>query len=219
MFLFSLVAITRYLDKLINELQIQLATKHGYEIESHEVETQDGYILTLHHILNKNRIANRPVLIMHGLLSSSADFVNIGPGKAIALLLADNMYDVWLGNQRGNTWSRKHAFLDPNQNPGRFFNFSYHEIGMFDLPAMIDYILDYTHQEKLFYVGHSQGTTSFFAMGSEKPEYNSKVKLMVALAPVAYLKHIPNDILQLVGTDYLDVFNVSIPFKKIVFFA
>jgi len=32
-------------------------------------------------------------------------------------------------------------------------------MGEFDIPAMIDTVLKVTHQEKLFYVGHSMGTT------------------------------------------------------------
>lgn len=57
------------------------------------------------------------------------------------------------------------------------------------MPAFIDYILHVTKQEKLFYIGHSQGTGSFFILNSEKPEYNTKIRLMVGLGPVAYLGH------------------------------
>lgn len=41
--------------------------------------------------------------------------------------------------------------------------------------------------DDLIYVGHSMGTTSLFVMLSEKPEYNEKIKLFIALAPVAYM--------------------------------
>lgn len=57
---------------------------------------------------------------------------------------------------------------------------------------MIDYVLESTGQEKLYYVGHSQGTTSFFAFASSQPEYNDKIQLMVALAPVAFMSNIPH---------------------------
>ena len=60
-------------------------------------------------------------------------------------------------------------------------------MGIYDLPTMIDYILKTTGQEKLFYIGYSQGCTQFFVMGSLKPEYNDKIHLAVTLAPAVYL--------------------------------
>lgn len=55
---------------------------------------------------------------------------------------------------------------------------------------MIDYILQHTGEKKLFYIGFSQGTTQFWVLMSLKPEYNEKIHLMSALAPVAYTGHI-----------------------------
>lgn len=65
--------------------------------------------------------------------------------------------------------------------------YSFHEIGYYDLPATIDYILNITKQEQLLYVGHSQGTAVFFVMASTRPEYQRKVKVYAAMAPIAYL--------------------------------
>lgn len=67
---------------------------------------------------------------------------------------------------------------------------SWHEMGIYDLPAMIDYILYQTGEKQLFYIGFSQGTTQFWVLTSLKPEYNRKIKLMSALAPVAYMGHV-----------------------------
>ncbi|KRT82468.1 hydrolase, partial [Oryctes borbonicus] len=148
---------------------------------------------------NNSDQTDKPVVfLMHGLLCSSADWVNIGPEKSLAYILADAGYDVWMGNARGNTWSRKHITYNPNRH-SKFWKFSWHEIGTIDLPTMIDYVLEKTGKQQLFYVGHSQGTTSFFVMGSERPEYNEKIKLMVALAPIAYMSHMTNPFFQIVA--------------------
>lgn len=73
-----------------------------------------------------------------------------------------------------------------------------HEIGVIDIPGMIDYVLLTTGQKQLFYIGHSQGTTAFFVMCSERPEYNAKIKMMHALAPVGYMNHAVSPVLRAV---------------------
>ncbi|XP_052747894.1 lipase 1-like [Galleria mellonella] len=161
----------------------ELITKYGYPLEEHEVITADSYILRMFRIPGNGPV----VLLMHGLFGSADDFVVAGPKNSLAYLLANDGYDVWLGNARGNKHSRRHVSLDP-AGPA-FWKFSWHEIGYYDLPAMIDYSLNVTNRRSLYYIGHSQGTTSFFVMGSERPEYNEKVTLMIALAPSAYLSH------------------------------
>lgn len=50
-------------------------------------------------------------------------------------------------------------------------------MGMYDLPAAVDYILDTTSKPTLDYVGFSMGTTVFWVMLSERPDYAEKVML------------------------------------------
>ncbi|XP_065074233.1 lipase 3-like [Ochlerotatus camptorhynchus] len=170
-------AISRGTEKII--------TDDGYTVEKHQVVTSDGYVLSLFRIPGYR---TTPVFLQHGLLCSSADWVILGPGRSLAYLLADAGYDVWLGNARGNTNSRQHVTMDPKK--AKFWDFSWHEIGLLDLPAMIDYVLEKTGQQSLHYAGHSQGTTSFFVMASLRPEYNGKIRSMHALAPVAFMGHL-----------------------------
>lgn len=60
-------------------------------------------------------------------------------------------------------------------------------MGIFDHPAVIDYILQQTNNSKLYYLGYSQGTTSLMVLLSERPEYNSKIHVASLMAPVAYM--------------------------------
>lgn len=171
-----------------NLLVEDVVRQSGYPFELHHVTTRDGYILAMHRIPPKNVNKNtRVVLVMHGLLGCSADWLVTG-NRSIAYLLSDNDYDVWLGNSRGTTNSKNHTRL--SLESAQFWDFSWHEMGIYDLPAMIDYILYKTGQKQLFYIGFSQGTTQFWVLMSLKPEYNRKIKLMSALAPVAYTGHI-----------------------------
>ncbi|KAJ3658405.1 hypothetical protein Zmor_010143 [Zophobas morio] len=175
----------------------EIISKYGYPVEEHYVTTPDGYILKLHRIPHgaNSVLPAKPVLVMHGLLCSSADWIITGPNHGLGYFLADRGYDVWLGNARGNKFSRNHTTLNPDANP-EFWKFSFHEIGTIDVPAMIDYILGVTKQRQLFHVGYSQGTTSFYIMTSMRPEYNKKVRVHVSLAPVAYMAFVKSPILR-----------------------
>jgi pimeloyl-ACP methyl ester carboxylesterase len=73
-----------------------------------------------------------------------------------------------------------------------FVHYSFHEMGVYDLPAVIDYVLKATGTQKLHYVGHSMGTTMFYVLLSERPQYNSKILAMFSLAPAAFLSHMTN---------------------------
>lgn len=109
---------------------------------------------------------------------------------APAFVAARAGYDVWLGNSRGNTYSQGHTEYDIWKNEKKYWNFSWYEMGMYDLPATFDYISSYTGIEKHAYVGHSQGTTQMYVGLAENEAYfKDKVSIFVALAPVT---KIPN---------------------------
>lgn len=67
-----------------------------------------------------------------------------------------------------------------------------HEVGVYDLKAMIDFILEQTNQTQLIYTGYSQGGTSIFVLLSEHPEYNEKIaSIHLMAAAVFYTKSNP----------------------------
>jgi lysosomal acid lipase/cholesteryl ester hydrolase len=114
--------------------------------------------------------------------------------------LAEEGFDVWMGNARGNYYSRKHVRLNPDAILNTaFWQFSWDEIGNIDLPTMIDYALEKSGRDRLHYVGHSQGTTAFFVMGSLRPNYNQKIISMHAFAPVAYMANNRNPLLMVIS--------------------
>ncbi|XP_042894189.1 lipase 3-like [Penaeus japonicus] len=174
----------------------ELIQARGYPSEVHHVVSPDGYVLELHRIpcgrrhLVHGRYCNtgvrrRVVFIQHCLLCSSADFVMNDPDQALGFVMADAGYDVWLGNTRGNVYSRRHRRLSPKQP--EFWDFSWEEIGRFDMPAMLQYVREVTKTPILDYIGHSMGTTVFFVMMNYHPHINNWIRAMVAMAPVAYM--------------------------------
>lgn len=162
----------------------EILRAYNYPAEDHFVTTEDGYILGMHRVPNPGKPA---VLVMHGMLSSSADYVLMGPEIALAYYLYDQGYDVWMGNCRGNRYSTAHTTLDPAQEA--FWRFSWDEIGRFDIPALIDHVISATGQPSIQYVGHSQGTTVFWVMCHHRPEYNSKILAMHAMAGAAFMSN------------------------------
>jgi pimeloyl-ACP methyl ester carboxylesterase len=123
-------------------------------------------------------------------MDSSDSWVCNYKNNCLPFLLANKGYDVWLGNNRGNKYSRKHGHLNPNTDK-EFWNYSLHEMGTLDLPAMIEFILNKTETNKISYIGHSQGSAQFFAAASLNPEYFSeRLNAMCALGPVTTLDNI-----------------------------
>lgn len=163
----------------------QLATKYGHGAEQHEVTTEDGYIITVFRLGDKNGVS---VMLLPGI-SDVADTFIIRGNTSLAITLANAGYNVWVGNTRGTKFGRRHVTLDPD-NDEEFWNFSLHEIGYYDLAAMIDYVCEKTGEESIVTIAHSQGTTAHYVLCSTRTEYNSRITLTISLAPVAFLNNV-----------------------------
>lgn len=163
---------------------------HGYSTETHKVYTNDGYILIVFRIkpLEVSMRFRKPVILQHGLLGSSDDWLMLGKEKSLAYKLVNAGYDVWLPNARGNIYSRGHKTMSSN-----YWNFSWQEIGQYDLASVIDYIIPIVKKEShhtavfISYIGHSMGASALLALLSTNPRYNSHIRLAILLAPLAFM--------------------------------
>lgn len=150
----------------------EICRAYGFPVMEYGVITDDGYILTIFRIPFGNdeekgpgKIAGierrrPPVFLQHGLIDSADTWILNGPQLSPAFLLANSGYDVFLGNSRGNYYSRKHIRLSPKDKA--FWDFTWVDMGRMDIPKMVDYALKLSKAEKLTYIGHSQGTTQMF---------------------------------------------------------
>ncbi|XP_015280108.1 PREDICTED: lysosomal acid lipase/cholesteryl ester hydrolase-like [Gekko japonicus] len=158
----------------------------GYPSEQYEVQTDDGYFLQLNRIPyglhSPGKKGHNPaVLLVSGVVTDSKCWILNPPNNSIGFALADAGYDVWMINCRGTTWSRRHQNLSIEQE--EFWDFSFHEMGIYDIPAAMKFILMKTKQETLYYIGHSQGASLGLIAFSLLPEFAQKVKLLMLFAP------------------------------------
>ncbi|KAF2482748.1 Alpha/Beta hydrolase protein [Neohortaea acidophila] len=173
---------------------VELCELYGYYAEEHVVQTKDGYLLGLHRLAwrrgeedmsvnaGPNSIQKKCVYLHHGLLMNSEVWVCITEKeRCLPFMLVEQGYDVWLGNNRGNKYSKKNMHYAPTSV--EFWDFSMDQFAFHDIPDSINYVLSTTSQPSLSYIGFSQGTAQAFATLSIHPTLNSKVDVFVALAP------------------------------------
>eukprot|EP00347_Sterkiella_histriomuscorum_P000964 403373853 len=184
-----------------------MTKSHGYPVWSKFIDTADGYTLNIFRIpgprgesLSQSIInsSNRePVLMLHGILSSSEGFIMNGPLIAPVYQIVDTgRYDAWLLNVRGNSYSKQHNFYN-SKSDKQYWQFGFEEMANYDLTAAVDYVLRVTQKKQLTIIGFSQGTTITFASLAMNNEfYKDKVKAFIALAPVITMKNATSSLLK-----------------------
>ncbi|EAL73071.1 hypothetical protein DDB_G0268964 [Dictyostelium discoideum AX4] len=182
----------------------QFIQKHGYPVENHFATTKDGYIISLQRIPNGKKIINNnkklkaSVILQHGLEDIGTTWViQENDYQSLGFILADEGYDVWISNVRGTRYSNKH--LKYNVNDVEYWNFTFDEMSEFDLPCVVDYVINVTGNDKVNYIGHSQGTTMGFIGFKEGSELTKKINTFFALAPVTRVTHCKSVLLNLIS--------------------
>ncbi|MCP9262508.1 Lipase [Dirofilaria immitis] len=151
---------------------VEMILHHGYPAQKFHAYTTDGYILELHRIpFGKNNSftkcrRNRPVFLQHGLLGSSADWVENLPNESFVHI------NFISRPEDGRT--KRHSNWDSDK--------CWDEMAKFDLDAMFNVVLNETKQNSLYYIGYSQGTLIMFAKLSQDSNFSSKSRLVVYIA-------------------------------------
>ncbi|KAK0731468.1 Alpha/Beta hydrolase protein [Lasiosphaeris hirsuta] len=189
------------------------ARRVGLDVEEHQVQTEDGFILDLWHVfdpkeytplpekerahrgpevftnssrrtINQNHQAKFPVLLVHGLLQSSGAYC-VNDDDSLAFFLCKSGFDVWLGNNRCG-FEPKHVLLE--YSDPRMWCWNIRQMGVFDLPALTSRVVYETGFGKVGLICHSQGTTqALVALAKEqRPDLGERLTVFCALAPAAY---------------------------------
>ncbi|KAM4055218.1 alpha/beta-hydrolase lipase [Hirsutella rhossiliensis] len=189
------------------------ARRVGLDVETFQVQTEDGFVIQLWHVFDPKEYAKRdeqqrgprgptatpspakqpghahekpkfPVLLMHGLLQSSGAYC-CNDDESLAFWLCKSGFDVWLGNNRCG-FKPQHTKLE--YSDPRMWAWNIRQMGVFDLPALTSRVLTETGFEKLGLICHSQGTTeTFVALAKEqRPGLGDRLTVFCALAPAAY---------------------------------
>ncbi|XP_025414283.1 lipase 3-like [Sipha flava] len=160
---------------------------NGYPLKMYEYMSEDRFMLGMERIPYSkygNKTIGKPVILLSGMFATS--IVYVSHNKSLGFLLSDAGFDVWLFNYRVTGMSKK--IKDPRTGiipklTSLNWDYSFHELAIYDLPAAIDLVLSVTGHSKVDVGGVSLGATIPLITLAEKPEYNKKVRNLVLMAP------------------------------------
>ena len=181
-----------------NEDYKSFTAKLNLNLEEVQVTTEDRYINTIW-ILTSNDPLNRngkSIILQHGLLDGAFTWL-ILEKDSLAKKLCDEGYIVYLPYIRGTQFSRSHLDYDSSLN-SNYWDFSFDQMAQYDLPAIINYIKQRDRVEKVYYIGHSQGSLIFFLAYMNNPEFlENNIKKFVALGTIPNVNNAPHFLIKL----------------------
>ena len=188
--------------------------RFGHKLEENEVTTEDGYILSLWHLIPNFKVDPEKVIFLQpGFLSTGLNYFGINK-KSLAYVLQEKGYDVWIGNNRGCKFSSKHITKDSTKSNGNYWEYTMDEIVKYDLTSEINYIKKRTGVEKIHFVGYSEGSTLFLMLYMDNPHFvESSINKFVSIGTVPNLSYI-NITISESFEKICDYLKLSEPFTK-----
>lgn len=107
--------------------------------------------------------------------------------KNLPLQLLDEGIEVWLANTRASTEGASHISL--SSSSAEFWDFSFHEFGYFDLPAIVDTILVISRWKRIHLIAFSQGSAAILIFLTKRHSYSDMIASLNLLAPAVIMKH------------------------------
>ena len=191
-------------------------SKLNIKLEEATIVTEDRYINNVW-ILESNDPLNRngkSVILQHGLLDGAFSFLILGE-DSLAKKLCDEGYTLYLPYIRGTQFSRSHLDYDSSLNSD-YWDFSFDQMAQYDLPSIVNYAKQRDQVEKVYYIGHSQGTLIYFLSYMNNPEFLEKnIEKFIALGTVPNVNNAPHILIKLFEKS--KILNI-LPFKNFLTF-
>ncbi len=130
----------------------------------YEIETEDGWKISLHHYKPEQVLYKYPVIVCHGLGSNRFSW-DLGE-KSIGKYLKKKGFEVYLIDLRGSGESSKPSPFNKYR-----YDYNFDKYVFYDLKAVINFVKERTPSKKVFWVGHSMGGMVIYAyMGMVEKE-------------------------------------------------
>ena len=194
----SLLLLSSLFISVFNEDYKSYISNLGLDLEEETVTTEDRYVNTMWRLTSKdpNNRNGKSVIMQHGLLDGAFTFLILAE-DSLPKKLCDEGYVVYLPYIRGTQFSRSHLDYDSGLT-SKYWDFSFDHMAAYDVPANINFVKNRDGVEKVYYIGHSQGTLTFFLAYMNYPEFMEKnIAKFIALGTVPNVNNAPHFLIKL----------------------
>jgi len=194
----SLLLLSSLFISAFNEDYKSYISNLGLDLEEETVTTEDRYVNTMWRLTSKdpNNRNGKSVIMQHGLLDGAFTFLILAE-DSLPKKLCDEGYVVYLPYIRGTQFSRSHLDYDSGLT-SKYWDFSFDHMAAYDVPANINFVKNRDGVEKVYYIGHSQGTLTFFLAYMNNPEFMEKnIAKFIALGTVPNVNNAPHFLIKL----------------------